>query len=318
MDGNRMRRITLAAATGAAFMLQATATRAQEDYEIVYEGIPLENAIVDRNLALRLRGEVQLTDDDDELVEEDINYARFPTRLYSCEAKVFQADRKSFGLTYSFWENDQGMDISRWYWDLRVPLPHDQSAHVTFKYRTQEREEFSDRDYYYVGLGKSFENGVYAFLRYRHTVDDDHPYGHQVYGYLSWNPTSRFRAGTQAGLSDNDDADRGPWYVDVFTTLFLRPERTSLRMIVRHYESGRNLEYRDYNVFLYQKLGKRSLLRLSYRYYDDTGDLSAQAGGIKWKHYFSTRFAAHAGYRYYDHSEGANFDTLFAGFSLLL
>jgi hypothetical protein len=67
-----------------------------------------------------------------------------------------------------------------------------------------------------------------------------------------------------------------------------------------------------------QKLSTDYLVWMSYRYYLDDADLSSHALGLKIKHWFSADMSADVGYRYYIHSEGADFDTLYAGFSVLL
>ena len=110
----------------------------------------------------------------------------------------------------------------------------------------------------------------------------------------------------------------GPWYADLFGSVYLVEETTSLSGKVRYYDTAGDLEYQEYNLYLYQRLGNRSLVRLGYRFYRDNQDLDSHAVGIKLKRYFTPRFSAHIGYRYYDHSIGPNFDTALAGFGLLL
>jgi hypothetical protein len=292
---------------------------AQEDDELILEGLPMENVAVGRDLALRLRAEIQISEDDDELVEEDLNYERFPLRIYSGEMKLYQKDRLNTGLSYSFWENDQGLDARRWYWKVRVPLGETASSHLSVKYRKQENEGSADRDYWYVGLGRSFDNGLYAFIDYRHATSEGRTFGDQLSGYLSWKPTGKFRVGSQAALSRNRGRDDlTPWYARFFTTVFVVPDRTSVRLEAQHYQSTEDSEYRECNAYLYQKVGARSLLRLGCRFYDDDEGLTSRAWGIKAKRYFSARLSGHVGYRAYDHSEGADFDTLYAGMGWLL
>ena len=59
-------------------------------------------------------------------------------------------------------------------------------------------------------------------------------------------------------------------------------------------------------------------MRLNFRYYHDSDELSSEAYGIKFKHYFSARLSAHIGYRYYDQSDGADFNSFSGGLSMLL
>jgi hypothetical protein len=108
------------------------------------------------------------------------------------------------------------------------------------------------------------------------------------------------------------------WYAAVFGSVFLREDATSLRFELRHADSRDEREYRRGALYLYQRVGNRSLLRLGWRYYDDDTGFDSQAWGVKLRHYFSARVGAHLGYRNYDHSEGADFETFLAGLDVLL
>jgi hypothetical protein len=304
---------------------------AQEADELLIDGMPLENAIVGRDLALRLRAEVQLTEDDDELIDEDVNYARFPKRMYSAEAKLFRKDRTSFLGTYSIWQNEQDLDMSQWSWKMRLPLASgpenvydayeaQSASYLSLRYRkTEAVEDSPGRDYWYIGHDVTFVNGVYSYLQYRHSIEDGESVGHQVSEYLSWRPADRIRFGGQAAVSKNQGGDGvRPWYAGLFTTFFLIQDVTALRLDARHSDSREDLQYDEYKVYLYQKIGGRSLLRLSFRQYEDTEDRSSQAYGVKAKYFFSPRMSTHIGYRFYEHSEGADYDTFYAGLNILL
>ena len=82
-----MRRVTSAwtAAASVAVLVcgpVATAWGQSAEDEALAGGEFLENIIVNRPVALRLRGEVRFTDDSEEIIEEDLNYARFPAEMY--------------------------------------------------------------------------------------------------------------------------------------------------------------------------------------------------------------------------------------------
>jgi hypothetical protein len=303
--------------------LQAGRAFAQADEESMGGGDFIENTIVGRPLALRVRAESQITEDNDELISDDPNYARFPTRLYTAETKLFSRDRSTASLSYSRWESDQDRTVAQWAGKTWLPLTAagaQRESHVTLGFRMRDEEDSADnRDYLYVGIDRSSGGGLYSYLQYRHTSSDSESVGHELYEYVSWRPTGKLRIGEQASVSRNDGMDDlGPWYVSLFSTVFLRPEQTSLRAEARYYDSGSDLTYQRYNVYLYQRIGDRSFVRLGYRFYDDSEGLNSNAYGLKFKRYFSSRVAAHLGYRYYDHSEGVDFDTFYGGIEVLL
>lgn len=283
----------------------------------------LENIIVNRPVAVRLRGEVRFTDDDEDILEEDDNYARFPAQMYQGEIKLFQRDRSTFSLSYEQWKNDQDLDRSSWSWKMWIPLSVrdvDNELHLTLRYRRRGgTEDLTDMDYWYVGLDKAFAGGLYAYVQYRHALEDGRSDGSQVYEYLSWKPTSRFRVGEQAAVTREEGRGKtGPWYVNLFGTLFVIPDTTALQLDARYYESTTDLTYQRYTASLYQRIGGRSFVRLNYRFYDDSEDLSSHAVGVKVKHYFSPRFTTHIGYRFYEHNEGPTLDTVYGGAGLIL
>jgi hypothetical protein len=105
-----------------AFAGLAGSVLAQDTDEALFEGAPRENAVVGHDLALRLRFEAQVTEDSDELIDTDVAYARYPSRMYASEAKLFQSSRATMSASYAAWENDQDMDTRAWSWRVRWPL----------------------------------------------------------------------------------------------------------------------------------------------------------------------------------------------------
>jgi len=307
-----------------------TATAQEEDW-LLLDGVPLENAIAGRNLALRLRAEVQITDDDDSIIETDPEYDRFPTELYTYEAKLFQGDKASISARHAQWENEQGLDVDYGSLKLRAPLPSDDemiydsfeaagSSYLTFKYRfKRDHGEDSRKTYLYLGYDRTFSGGLYSYIQYRLTSIDGERSAHQLYEFLSWRVSDRFRIGEQAACTGNEGKSSfSPWYARIFATYFLVEDTTAVRLQVRHYKSSTRMKYQRYNTYIYQKIGSRTLARVSHRFYDDNAGLSSHAFGVKFKRYFSPRLSAHIGYRYYDHNKSADFDTFFGGMGLLL
>lgn len=303
--------------------LPASSVVAQEYDELLIGGVPLENAVVGRDIAVRIQAEVQLTEDADDLIDEDPNYVRFPSRLYSAGVGVYQYNRLSVNAEYATWENNQDVDLSHCTADVRTPFPRPESSNF-LTLRLRGRETVADNDilrrlYAYASVSRSFDNGIFAHVQYRLATTRGEITGNQLYHYLSWRVSDRFRFGALGAASRNKGSDTlEPWYAEVFTTIFIINELTSIRLGARHYESTSGLAYQQYNSYLYQKIGRHSLLRLHHRFYHDSDELHSHAYGVKAKCYFHPRVSAHVGYRYYDHSEGADFDTFYGGFGLLL
>ena len=295
---------------------------AQVEESAMFGGDYLENLIVERDLAVRLRAAIQFTEDDDELIDEDPEYSAFPTRLYSTEAKLFHNSRTTLSGRWSLWENQQDLSIRRWTVRARRPLPwstRDAATHFTLKTTFREGiEEDDDRQYLYFGMDRSFGDEFYTYVQYRHKSQGGTDHSGQLFQYLSWSPTSRFRIGEQAAVTREEGNEPGAWYARLFTTLFLVKETTALRFDIQHYDTGGDRKYQEYNGYAYQRLGGHFLLRLNYRLYDDNQGLSSHAYGAKLKCYFSERIDAYLGYRYYDHSEGADFGSAHAGLGVLL
>lgn len=317
---NRLRLLGVLLTWGAAAVCPA-----QEDEDSLLGGNFLENEIVGRPWALRLREYVQFTDEDNDLLATDSSYARFPNAMYVSEMKLFQGDRSTYSVSYAKWQNDQGLDSSIWAWKAWLPLytePGELDYHLTLKARGQQWGEADtpDASSWYVGVDRSSAGGLYGYLQGRLVITDGHTAGQELYEYLSWKPTSKFRLGEQASASrlDGESEDSRPWWAGVFGTVFLIPEQTSLRLDARRYDLDDDLTFQRYVAQLYQRIGRRSLLRLSTRLYRDSRELSSEAYSFKFAHHFTARFSAHAGYRRYSHSESLSLNTFFGGIELLL
>ncbi|MBA4388592.1 MAG: hypothetical protein C0404_11460 [Verrucomicrobia bacterium] len=318
-----------------ALCLSSTMVRAQESDLLTIDGVPVENAVVDRDVAVRLRAEVQLTEDRQDLINDDINYARFPSSIYWGEIKFFQSDMASVSASYSSWKNRQGMNEGQYSWYARIPVTKTETtvydkfeggsaSYLNFSYTRRQDDNTNDlvssRDYWSAGFEKNFDSGVYASLLYRISRADGEISNHQLTEYVSWRYSDRLRIGEDAAASiDTETGDAGPWYARLFGVYFLVENKTSLRMDVRYFKiPGSELDYKEVNSYLYQRLGSSTFVRLNYRFYHDNQGFESSAYGVKLQHYFSSRIAAHVAYRYYDHSEDTVFDTYYGGLEILL
>ncbi|MFC1499177.1 hypothetical protein ACFLS1_12015 [Verrucomicrobiota bacterium] len=302
------------------FMMLAQGLYAQDESEsLLVGGRPLENVIVDRDLAFRLRAELRLTDDDD-VIDDDVNYSRFPSRMYSSSAAVFQDNGLKVSATYSLWENNQDMETHRWGWGVRVPLNNTFKMYVKYNEvkEKQKDDELEDLKKHYSYIAGSFSRGsFYNYTQYRYRTEANNANSHQIYEYVSWRFKNSLLLGGYAAISKELERDDS-WYVSVFSTIpIIKKFGTYLRVKSLHYEYSSDLQWEKYEVFLYQKILGQSLLRLGYRFYQDSDDLFSNGYGIKLKHYFSPKFSTHIGYRFYDHSEDVDLDTAYTGFSLL-
>lgn len=300
-----------------------------QDDEASADGEYLENTIVGRKIAVRLRAEIQLTEDDADLIQDDANYVRYPSEIYTAEAKVFQSTGLTASGGYSTWRNPQDMDTVRWNWKVRVPLASSSSdfedftdvpPHLGFTYRTEEgTEERPDTHYWYMNFDDTVPDyDLYYQVQFRHAGQGGESIGHQVYEYARWRPSKRFRLGEQAAVTDSKTRDFTSWYAKLFAAYFIVPDRTAVRLDGRYAQNSETLDAQEYNAFLYQTLGAKALVRLNYRFYMDSDDFNSHAGGLKLKYFFTDRVSAHIAYRRYAQSEEANFDTVYAGFQILL
>lgn len=281
----------------------------------------LETLIVDRMWALRLRAELQFSSDDDELIDQDTSYASLPTELYTVGAKFYEnKSGVDYTLQWSTWENEQDLDAVRWSWRLRAPVTGGECpVRVALKYSLIDDDD-TRYHYLYLSADRTLRKGVYGIIQYRATLDDEEGgEGHQLYEYISWMPTSRLRVGQQGAISHTEgQTDMRPAYSDLFSTLFIVPEKTSLRLKIRHYDSTEDFNYQEYHAYFYQSVARSAWVRLSYRFYEDNGSRRSQAYGIKAKQWFTARGALHIGYRHYEHSDEADFGTAFVGAELVL
>lgn len=298
----------------------------QSEGESLVNGAPLENAIVGRDVAVRLQVQSQFTEDDDDLIDDDANYVRFPSRMYSVKLQLLESSGSHSAVTYSRWENSHELESDNITCDFRLPFSSPDfgvvPSHVSFKYRKKTdslpdgREE---TDYWSIAYDKTFQNGWYTYTQYQYTRDDIRASSHELSEYLSYKYSEDLRLGMQGSISKYNGQDvAGPWFVRLFASAFLVPDWTLLRAEAQHYESGSGYAFQLYNAYLSQKISTDYLVRLNYRYYEDSANLSSHALGLKIKHWLSAATSADVGYRYYVHNEGADFDTLYAGFSVLL
>jgi len=306
-----------AALCGAVFTILAFAppTLAQDEDEILIDGEPLENAVAGRALALRLRGEIQVTEDEEDIIDDDVQYGRFPSRLYAAEAKFYQSDRLTLSVTADRWDNQQGLDATRLGWSLRKPLTGRTS--LTLTYRRRDADYAPVKHYGYLALGHYVSKSIYSYARFRYTTQSEAPNTYQLSEYLSWSPHKRFRLGGQVAATQDED-EFGSWYARIFSTCFLKEDRTSMRVEARHYDTVDSISFQDYKCFLYQRFGDAGFVRLGYRFYGDSEDLTSHGYGVKVRHFFTPSLAGHIGYRRYDHSEGPDMDTVLAGVQWLL
>lgn len=308
---------------------------AQEEDSLTIDGVPVENAAVGRDLALRLRLEVEFSNDRQDLLDDDINYARFPSRVYSSEAKIFQTDMFNFSGNYSKWQNSQGLDYDQFTWRARVPLSGEEetvydkfeasdASFINFSFTRRQDDNREDlvgsRDYFTGGYERSMANGLYWTATYRIGRTDGEIANHQLWEYVSYKVSDRMRVGEEGAVSkDVGIDDMGPWYAKLFAVVFLVPDKTSIRVEGRYSEApASDLNYQEYNAYLYQLLNDNAYVRLNYRFYTDNADMHSSAWGFKVMRYFNERFALNFGYRLYTHSEGAELDTFYGGIEALL
>ncbi|MBT3192594.1 MAG: hypothetical protein HN341_08570 [Verrucomicrobia bacterium] len=291
---------------------------AQDEDDMTFGGIPLENAIAGHNLGVRIRAEVLYSEDDASLLDDDVAYEQFPSEVYDTEVRVFQNDGLSVAAAYSEWDNAQGLDTERT--SLTVRSPWGEATKLTWRYSHLSKQGSDpNRDYLYLGISRRFGEHLYSYTQYRNTGVEDEADVHQFSQYVSWTAAKRYRLGCRGAISlDDGEETSGPWYVDAFGSAYVWKQSTSIRLSHRHYDTGEALTFDETKCYLYHRLFGQTLLRLSYRLYSDSDDMKSDAYGASIKQYFSARGAVHVGYRFYDHKIGADLDSLFAGFSILL
>lgn len=307
---------TLKLLTISALLCSACLAYAQDDDDVYIDGRPIENVIVDRDVYVQLVAESRFTDDTQSLLIEDLNYVRFPAKMYNAQISI--ADISNFRITsaYSLWENDQGLDITRKSLTIRVPLTKRWSIYPRY---LLHKEENATRDYYNLALG-GWLSKVYTYTQYGYSKDENGDRRNQLYEYISWQPDSTsIRLGVSGYFSTELNSDDiYAWQGKAFAALPLFKDSTYLHISGAHTDYIDLLQYEEYEASIYQAVGDASSLRLGYRYYEDSTDLYSHAYSAKAKHYFHPRLGVHLGYRRYDHSDGADMNTFFGGFNALL
>ncbi len=277
---------------------------------------PIENRVADRDVALRIRTEVQLSEDDEALLEEDVSYARFPVNMFAGEIKLFGSGGYTLGSSYDFWENHQDLDSRRWSVNLGIPLGN--RCTVFLKQMQHDSSGNPLRDYSYAAVSYIPVGSCYAYTQYGYFMQDGVNIAHQASQYLNILLSRGCRVGGQLSYTYYTDSATSPsCYGSLFGSAYLWKDATSVSLEGRYYESGSGYAYQEARAYLYQKIGDSSLLRLGYRYYTDS-DLDSHALDLRARHYFSPRFSAHVGYRFYWHSDGTDFNTALAGLGLII
>lgn len=296
----------------------AAMVMAQDEDDATFGDVPLENAIAGHNLAVRIRGEILFTEDDAALLDDDVAYERFPSEIYGMEVRMFQNDGLSVAASHSQWENEQGLDTKRS--GLTVRTSCGEATKLTWRYSQLDKQDDNpDRDYLYLGISRKLGKRLYSYTQYRNTGEDDQADTHQFSQYVSWTAAKRYRFGCRGALSvDDSEGASDPWYVDAFGSAYLWKYRTSARLSHRHYDTRAGLTFDETKLYLYHRIWDRTLLRTSYRHYRDSDSMESNAYGLSIKQYLSLRGSVHLGYRFYDHKVGADLDSIYTGFSVLL
>lgn len=304
--------------TAGCLLAAASSSLAQQDSDVLLDGVPLENAIVGRDVGVRLRGEVRFEDDYDGLIDSDVNYGRFPSQIYSTDITIFHKNRSYIGGSYSRWDNDQDLKVDRWSGKFRYPVDLEHDTFLYLQYNSDGMKDGPAYNYASVATDRQLSEDIYLYMVYRNYHMSGTPSSHQLSAYVSWKPSSLMRVGGEiAGSLAENVPGAAPWYGRVFGAIFLIPDLTSFRVEGLHYDTGTAYVSDTISAYLYQKVGSRSLLRLDYRFYMDAQNLESHAWGGKVRHYFSPAFSMHAGYRWYEHSEGTDFSGPFAGVDML-
>lgn len=291
----------------------ATALCAQEEEPILWGDRPIENAVVGRDLAFRLRAETQASDDQNDLIDEDPRYAQYPSRIYSTEAKAIHVSRLSLVGTYEYWENKQDLDVFRAGGTLSLPFL--KTWRTDLRYLYYDQQNYPDIQYYYGGVG-GYLGPVFTFTQYRYSAKERSTDGNQAYQYLSWTPDRSLRLGAYGAYYRRLD-DYTSWYVKGFLHKLFLDDRTGLRLEAQRYKTNADYDFQEYRAYVYQRVWIRWLLRAGYRYYRDDEGVDSHAGSFKVKCYLLARLACHAEYIWFDQNEGANINMLLAGVNVV-
>jgi hypothetical protein len=297
--------------------LAAGPVAAQEETERLSSGIPLENRIAGRDLAFRWRWEVQDSEESMGPLDEDPTLARYPTRLYTSELKMFLENGVTAFVMVDQWENHQDLDVSRTSGGFGIPV---EGWRVEGKAAYSAQGTYNDNQFYYLSLGRPL-GAFYTYTQYRLSLEgqsDNSGYitSHQLNEYVSWTPVKTFRLGAQGGYCEKENRDDSG-YIRVFSTRSFFNYRTALRVEALCYESRLNPDYREVKSYLYQKLTDSTLLRLGYRYYGDDDSQESHGPGVKLIHFFGPRIACHVGYLRYVSPDGPDFDSVLGGMNVI-
>jgi len=287
--------------------------RAQEYEDILLDGQPLENVIAGRDWAYRLRLEVQSSDDDRELLEEDIAFQRFPSLMYSGEMTAFHASSLTIRGHSEYIRSDQGYDTRRVGMSTAIPLGD--TRRLRLKLSETRSEEGNSTQFLYAGISRTLGATVYAYSRYRHTVREGTTAGQQVYQFLSWTPTRALYV-TLNGAHSWTSPYRS-WYARATATALLLQESVALRLEIEHDESTARPHSQQYQVLLYRRILQGTWVNVSYRFYEDDPGFRSHAYGVKLRHFFSPRLSGHVGFRHHDHNSIASLDTVLGGVSVV-
>lgn len=296
-----------------ALSLCATPICAQQEEPLLWDSRPIENAVVGRDLAFRVRAEAQASDDQTDLIDQDPRYAQYPSRIYATEVKAIHSSRLSLAGTYEYWDNKQDLDVFRAGGTLSLPFL--QTWRTDLKYLYYDQNGYPDLQYYYAGVGGSLGQ-VFTFTQYRYSTQQRSTDGNQVYQYLSWTPERSLRLGTYGAYYRTLD-DYTSWYVKGFIDKLFWDDRSSVRLEALRYKTNADYDYQEYRAYVYQRVWTRWLLRPGYRYYRDDDGVDSHSCSFRVKCYLLASLACHVEYAWYYQNEGSNINMLLAGASWL-
>jgi len=291
--------------------------RAQEENERLASNIPLECSVVDRDIAYRLRWEVQDTEGST-VVDENPNLAYYPQQMFTAELKALGVNGGTAFISHDQWRNNQDLDVFRASGGGGFAVGD--QWRIDLKGSYYDREDFYDTQYYYLAAGRPI-GPFYTFTQYRlsmegKTTDNSFIPGHQLNQYLSWAPAKTFRMGVQGGYCKKENDDDSS-YERFFLNQAFFNYRTSVRLDAMIYQSRLYADYQESRAFIYQTLTDRTMLRVGYRYYSDDWGRYSYGPGAKIIHFFSPRVSAHIGCVRYVQGDDLDFNSFLAGMSVL-
>jgi hypothetical protein len=298
-----------------ALLAAALPVCAQQEEPVLLGGRPLENAIAGRDLALRLRAEAQLSDDQTDLIDIDPRYAQYPSQIYATEAKLFHSSRLSLAGNYEYWQNKDNLDVYRAGGTLSIPFL--QTWRTDLKYLYYDQKNYPDLQYYSAGVGGSIGQ-VFTFTQYRYSMAQRSTDGNQVYQYLSWLPDRSLRLGGYGAYYRRVEDDYTSWYIKGFIHKLFWEDRTGVRLEAQRYKTNADYDFQEYRAYVYQRLWTRWLVRPGYRYYRDDDGVDSHSCSFKVKCYIMANLACHAEYAWFYQNEGPNINMVLGGLNLIL